>query len=112
MSTPQLALLRAIQRRQGQPLSRLAEEMVMDRTSLYRAIALLVRSGWVRIEDAAAGRAKLVYLTDQGGEAAALAAPRWEAAQAQVILAFGVERWRELSQSIKALADLGVELAP
>jgi DNA-binding MarR family transcriptional regulator len=112
LSTPQLALLRAIQREEGRPLSRLAEEMVMDRTSLYRALTPMVRSGWVRIEDAGSGRTKLVHLTSEGRAATDGAAPHWEAAQARMVEAFGVERWRDLSRSILALAEVGAALAP
>jgi DNA-binding MarR family transcriptional regulator len=112
LSTPQLAILRAVSRNDGQPLSRLAEELVMDRTSLYRALTPMVRSGWIRIEDTGSGRIKRAFLNGPGREVTAAAAPAWDAAQARVVGALGVERWRELSESIKALADIGVALAP
>jgi DNA-binding MarR family transcriptional regulator len=112
LSTPQLAILRAIQRNDGQPLSRLAEEMVMDRTSLYRALGPMIRAGWTQVRDGAAGRTKLVFLTDKGRDVTVAAAAAWEAAQTRVVEAFGVERWRDLHDSIQALAGVGVALAP
>lgn len=112
LTTPQLAILRAISRDDGLPLSRLAEEMVLDRTSLYRALAPMVRSDWVRIAEPRSGRAKQVFLTDGGRAAVAAAAPLWDAAQARVVEALGVERWRELSEGIAALAEIGVGFAP
>ncbi len=111
LSTPQLAILRAIHRDNGLPLTHLAKDMVMDRTSLYRALAPMVSAGWVRVE-ASNGRTKLAFLTDAGRAIEAEAAPRWDAIHARVVEALGVERWRDLSTGLKALADLGVALAP
>jgi DNA-binding MarR family transcriptional regulator len=45
----QLAVMRCIIRRAGEPLSRVAEELEMDRTSLYRAVAPMIRDGWIEL---------------------------------------------------------------
>ena len=45
----QLAVIRCISRREGEPLARVAHELEMDRTSLYRAIAPIIRDGWLVI---------------------------------------------------------------
>ena len=49
MNVTQLAVLRCIVRRRGEPLMRVAEELEMDRSSLYRALHPMVRDGWVEI---------------------------------------------------------------
>jgi DNA-binding MarR family transcriptional regulator len=112
MTTPQLAILRAILRRDGLALSRLAEELVMDRTSLYRALAPLIRMGWTEIRDGDSGRAKHVFRTDGGRQATAAAAVHWEAAQSRMVQALGADRWQGLSAALLAMADVGVALAP
>src|SRR5262245_65338982 len=49
LNVTQLAVLRAIERHPGEPLTRVAEDLCMDRTSLYRAIKPMQRDGWLRI---------------------------------------------------------------
>src|ERR1044072_3398166 len=57
MTTAQFAILRHIAREQPVPLSRLADSLVMDRTSLYRALAPSAGKGWGEIAHGAAGPA-------------------------------------------------------
>ncbi|MGC1305154.1 MAG: MarR family winged helix-turn-helix transcriptional regulator [Caulobacteraceae bacterium] len=111
MTVAQLSILRAIQRAEHQPLSRLAESMVMDRTSLYRALTPMIRSGWMMVEDAPKGRAKLVSLTRKGHDLTDAAGANWDAAQIRFVEAFGVERWETLHTAIADLAAVGVQLA-
>jgi DNA-binding MarR family transcriptional regulator len=92
----QFAILRAIDRAPDSPLSRLAEAMVMDRTSLYRTLAPMTRAGWIVIA-AGAGRAKVARLTDAGRGVMTTAAPIWEASQNRFVQAFGREDWAALS---------------
>jgi DNA-binding MarR family transcriptional regulator len=112
MNVTQLAMLRAIGRAgaDGAPLSRLAESLVMDKTSLYRGLGPLMRTGWVAVTQAGKGRTKLVCLTPEGRRVTDAAAKPWEAAQAKVVEAFGVERWAALHRSIADLAAVGVRL--
>ena len=112
MTTPQFAILRAVAREDGQPLSRLAEEMVMDRSTLYRAIAPLIRQGWLVIESASTGRTKRAFLTEAGHAAVENAVPYWEAGHAKVIQAFGADHWNAVSKAIAELTQIGTALAP
>jgi DNA-binding MarR family transcriptional regulator len=111
MNVTQLAILRAIGRAGdgGAPLSRLAENLVMDNTSLYRGLGPLIRSRWVVVR-AGKGRTKLVRLTAKGQRVTDAAAEPWGAAQSKVVEAFGVERWAALHKSIVELAAVGVRL--
>lgn len=106
----QLGVLRAIERAGDPLMSRLAETMVMDRTSLYRALTPMVRAGWVQVTDEPAGRAKRVALTEEGRRVTQGAAQAWDAAQARFLEAFGAERWASVYEGLSALAALGVEL--
>jgi DNA-binding MarR family transcriptional regulator len=112
LTVAQLGVLRAISRgdKEGEPLSRLAETLVMDRTSLYRALNPMVRSGWLLIKDAPKGRAKLVQLSKAGIRVTADAAEYWQRAQSRVIGAFGVARWAGLQKAMTELTALGVKL--
>lgn len=112
MNVTQLAILRAIGRAgaDGVALSRLAESLVMDKTSLYRGLGPLIRASWVAVAQAGKGRTKIVRLTTAGRRVTDAAAKPWEAAQSKVLKAFGVERWAALHQSIADLAAVGVQL--
>ena len=113
LTVAQLAVLRAINRgaRDGEPLSRLAETLVMDRTSLYRALGPMARSGWLLIKDAPKGHAKVVLLSKAGIRATARAAEYWEIAQTRVIGEFGADRWAALQKAMTDLTSLGVRLS-
>jgi DNA-binding MarR family transcriptional regulator len=112
MTITQFAILRVIGRAGagGIPLSRLAESLVMDKTSLYRGLGPLIRSGWVVVTQAGKGRTKLVCLTTEGRRVTDAAAELWEVAQSKVVEAFGVERWSALHESIAGLTAVSVRL--
>ena len=110
MNVGQLAILRAIARadENGVPLSRLAEGLVMDKTSLYRALVPLTRLVWVEIVAAGKGRSKLARLTEAGRAATSAAAANWEAAQGKIVDEFGADRWAEIQSAIAGLTAIGV----
>jgi DNA-binding MarR family transcriptional regulator len=112
LTVAQLGVLRAINRgaKDGEPLSRLAETLVMDRTSLYRALGPMARSGWLLVKDAPKGRSKVVRLSKAGVGAIAGAAEYWERAQSRVIGEFGADRWATLQKAMTDLTALGVRL--
>ena len=112
LTVAQLGVLRAIGRgaKDGEPLSRVAEALVMDRTSLYRALSAMVRMGWLHIKDGPKGRTKVVQLSKAGVRAAANAAGYWESAQSRVIGEFGFDRWTALQRTMAELTVLGVKL--
>jgi len=90
LTATQFAILRALERNGASNLRPLADELVMDRTSLYRAIAPLERSGLVATEaDAADARARRAALTDAGRARIREALPHWRAAQRTFIEGFG-----------------------
>jgi len=90
LTATQFAILRAIERRGTYNLRPLADELVMDRTSLYRSIAPLERDGLVAIEaDASDARARRASLTEAGRARIALALPHWRAAQRTFVEGFG-----------------------
>ena len=94
----QFAILRALGRNGATPLTELADELVMERTSLYRTLAPLEKSAHVTIANAPKGRAKLAELTPSGRSIMDAAAPNWEAAQSVVVNAIGEDRWADLAR--------------
>ena len=112
LTVAQLGVLRAINRgaKDGEPLSRLAETLVMDRTSLYRALGPMARSGWLLINEAPKGHAKVVQLSKAGIRAIAGAAEYWERAQSRVIGEFGADRWATLQKAMTDLTAVAVRL--
>ena len=83
----------------------LVEAMVMERTSVIRALQPLERDGLVVIgpheEDA---RRNVVRLTDTGRAKLADALPVWQTAQAEFESKFGAGLAGELRQSLSTLA--------
>ena len=102
LSANQLSILRTIQRMDGPVLARLSERMVMDRTSLYRALAPMERDGWVAIEPAG-GRAKRVRLTAEGQAVSEDAAAAWDRVQGTFVEAVGLERWESFAATLREL---------
>lgn len=108
LSLTHFALLRNIQRLQPVPLMRLADVLVMDRTTLYRALGPLEREGWIALAGGE-GRAKVARLTEAGEQAIARSAAAWQAAQERLIGRFGLDRWHGLETALADLVALSQE---
>jgi len=106
MTIAQFSVLRHVARGGEMPLSRLAEALVMDRTSLYRALAPLERQGWIGIEKAERGRARIASLTEAGRAAMARATGPWRAAQDRLIGTFGADAWTRLESLLRGVVDV------
>src|SRR2546423_11508459 len=106
ITTTQFAVLRAAERAGTVTMSRVADDLVMDRTSLYRTVAPMLRDGWLRSapsdDDA---RAKCVVITPLGRSRMACAAREWDVVQARVVAHIGHRRWGRLSASLLEIAD-------
>ncbi len=87
------------------PLTRLAEALVMDRTTLTRNLKPLMRDGLVRIDHEDDRRVRKVVLTEPGRTALEAARPYWEGAQARVHRALGQERWSGLLADLTATTE-------
>lgn len=105
LTTTQFSLLSALQRH-GEPISltALADEQVLERTSLYRALSPLSRAGLVRLIGEKGRRAKEVELTARGRQRIARALPHWQKAQNEFLEQFGRSAWHRLSAQLIAIA--------
>lgn len=77
-------------------ISQLAEEAVMDRTTLTRNLDLLEREGLVRIRAGEDARVREVELTRAAHAKLAEALPYWERAQAEMTKKLGANRMGRL----------------
>jgi len=93
INVTQLAILRCIDRRKGDPLTRVAEELEMDRSSLYRALNSLVRNKWVKIAHGRDARSRTAVISRKGYRVLAQAGEKWEAVQTRVVERFGRHKW-------------------
>jgi DNA-binding MarR family transcriptional regulator len=104
LRTSQFSILAKLKQKGSVTINVLAEDMVMDRTTLGRNILPLERDGLIRIETTAADRrAKELHLTRAGAKRLEAARKGWSAAQARFETALGTERAAELRQLLKAV---------
>ncbi len=107
LTNTQFSILRALERHdQPAALSRLAEELVFERTSLYRALEPLHRDGLVTIaKTGGGGRTKEVALTRRGRTRITKALPHWRNAQEAFLEQFGRSAWSTLATSLGEIVD-------
>ena len=83
-----------------------AEELVMDRTTLTRVLKPLEIEGLIRISPGKDRRTREVSLTDRGREAVAKAMPLWDKLQAQVTDGLGPQWLDSLHSTLLAVESL------
>ena len=105
MTLGQFTLLRNIARNEPVPLMQLADMLVMDRTSLYRALKPLERDGWVLVVDGK-GRSKTARLTDEGRKAMLGETDAWERVQERLLGRIGREAWTGIEGSLAQLVAI------
>ncbi|MDX2204365.1 MAG: MarR family winged helix-turn-helix transcriptional regulator [Hyphomicrobiaceae bacterium] len=90
LTVNQYSILGHLRALPGVAISALADVMVMDPTSLTRALGPLQRQGLVRAEpDAQDRRTRRLHLTEDGARSFALAGAGWRKAQAHIEGALG-----------------------
>lgn len=104
LSVTQLAVLRRVVRFEGEPLSHIAIDLEMDRTTLYRAIAPMVREGWLALGGGNSARARSAKITRKGLQLLNKANADWARVNDRVITAFGRAKWRAMQAELTRLA--------
>jgi DNA-binding MarR family transcriptional regulator len=111
LRTTQFSILAKLKRKGPLTINALAEDMVMDRTTLGRNILPLERDGLISIEPTASDRrAKELRLTKAGEKRLQAALKGWSQAQARFETVFGAERAGDLRRLLRAVA--ASEFAP
>jgi DNA-binding MarR family transcriptional regulator len=105
INNTQFAVLRSVTRQTGVPLAQIAERLEMDRTSFYRAIAPMIRDGWLKSAAGTKGRFRTAKVTRKGRQVLAAATKRWTRLQRQVIGRFGRRAYASLLRELHRLGD-------
>jgi len=90
------------------PVGILADELVMDRTTLTRNVALLIRDGLAEMVPGNDRRMKLLQLTTSGRALLTQAIPLWEEAQRSIVNRMGKNNWRDISLKLTAMTSLAL----
>ena len=106
----QFNLLVAVAQAPSVPLSRLAKGVVMDRTTLTRNLAPLVRRGLVTASGAEDQRVRSYALTARGKQVLARALPEWKAAQARILGALAGEDAQHLRRILRTVVSAAQEV--
>jgi DNA-binding MarR family transcriptional regulator len=105
VTVTQFAILRRAGMHGRVAQNRLAEEMVMERTSLYRAIEPLKRRRLVRLRPGTDRRQKDLELTAAGRRTWRRAERVWERTQRDFIEAYGPGAWEKLAGLLSAIHE-------
>lgn len=106
LALSQFTLLVAIYLLESVPITRLAEKLFTDQTTLTRNLKLLEKRGLVSINPGEDRRIRLVSLTDEGQIALEQALPLWEQAQTEVMQHFGQQKWQTLLSLLSEVKTL------
>ena len=105
---PQFSALVAMSTRDEWTLTRLAEALTVDRTTMTRNLALMEKEGLVAIAAGPDRRERVISVTPKGRDSLARALPLWRRAQGRLARALGAQRLRRL---VKILASASESLA-
>jgi DNA-binding MarR family transcriptional regulator len=91
----------------GSPtITQLAEEVVIDRTTLTRDLKVLEGKGLVEISPGTDRRTRVVKLTNSGRQTLAEAIPLWDQAQSVVVEELGQQRWLSMLKDLQDTVSL------
>jgi DNA-binding MarR family transcriptional regulator len=100
----QFSILAKLKRKGPLTINALAEDMVMDRTTVGRNIQPLERDGLIRIQPTPSDRrAKELHLTKAGAKRLEAGLDAWAKAQARFEASFGSKRAAELRTLLRAV---------
>src|SRR5262245_31159668 len=89
-----------------QPLTRLADHLGVERTTLTRNLRSLLARGWVKESTTDDRRVRVLAITKSGTSAAQGALPHWREAQKSIARRLGAGAIQALAATAEATADL------
>lgn len=101
----QFTVLAVLAHRGELPLTKLAEILVMDRTTLSRNLQPMVKKGWLSIRREKDERIRLISLTETGRHVVNEATPLWRKAQRRVAKGIGREKLPDLISDLNTLVQ-------
>jgi DNA-binding MarR family transcriptional regulator len=109
MRATQFSVLQVVGFAEGAPMTRVAQLLGMDRTTLTRNLTPLEKLGWVRSEPGPDRRERTLELTRSGRAALERAKPLWQAAQDRIVSRIGAVQWQALRGGLDALVGAAQE---
>jgi DNA-binding MarR family transcriptional regulator len=106
LNITQYSLLRVIEGTPQISVSTLGRYMVMDRTSITRALAPLERDGLIRSRAGSDKRTRIVSLTKRGTKLIANAKPHWDEAQKTFLDLIGDKHWTAMRGLLRDTTQL------
>jgi DNA-binding MarR family transcriptional regulator len=103
----QFTLMAALIEAEPISLTKFADFVAMDRTTLARNLSPLEREGWLVVAvDEFNKRQRIISMTDTGRQRYQETLRLWRKAQAHMIEHFGVESWEALLTKLRALSEI------
>ncbi len=87
-------------------MTRLADELVMDRTTLTRNLKPLIEKGFVRVVQEEDQRVRIISLTGEGKTVLEKALPFWRKAQSRLASRLGQKRWSGFLDDLVTTIDV------
>jgi DNA-binding MarR family transcriptional regulator len=112
LRSTQFGLLIGIAKTQPVSIGKLADTLVVDRTTLTRSLRLLQKDGLITVSPRSTMRQRFLELTPAGAEALERSLPLWRAAHAQFVDAVGSQYWLELRAELESLAKTTLAMIP
>jgi DNA-binding MarR family transcriptional regulator len=101
LNITQFSLLHLICVEKDLSISTLGRYMVMDRTSITRALAPLERDRLIYSRIGADKRIRIISVTNKGRKLVESAEPKWRQAQEALMDTIGEDRWRAMSTVLR-----------
>ena len=105
LKTTQFGLLSSLMALGSSTLSELAEETVLDRTTLTRNLEILEARGLIVTKEGDDRRERHLMLTDQGVAAVTAAYPLWQAAQSRALEMIGRTNWEASATMLRRITS-------
>jgi len=96
LNITQFSMLRLICAEKELSISTLGRSMVMERTSITRALAPLEREGLIQSRPGTDKRIRVVSVSNKGRRLVEGAEPKWRQAQDALLEMIGEDRWRAM----------------
>ena len=93
LRSTQFVTLLSVHLHQPVSLPVLAKELVIDRSTLTRNLAVLQKNGLMESSSPNGKRSRVFRLTDEGVQALTEGIPLWEKAQSRFVTQFGPAKW-------------------
>ena len=101
LNITQFSMLRLICAEKKLSISTLSRYMVMERTSITRALAPLERDGLIHSRPGTDKRIRVVSVSNKGRRLVEDAEPKWRQAQEALLDTIGEDRWRAMSTLLR-----------